>query len=51
MENMTAAGVFPLKSECTFYQSEIFSEQAPFAHRDRRSDDLNRAIDNFLIND
>jgi hypothetical protein len=29
MENMMAACVFPLKSECTFYQSEIFSEQAP----------------------
>jgi hypothetical protein len=28
MENMTAAGVSPLKSECTFYQSEIFSEQS-----------------------
>jgi hypothetical protein len=27
MENMTAAGASPLKSECTFYQSEIFSEQ------------------------
>jgi hypothetical protein len=27
MENMTAACVSPLKSECTFYQSEILSEQ------------------------
>jgi len=27
MENMTAAHIFSLKSECTFYQSEIFSEQ------------------------
>jgi hypothetical protein len=26
MENMTAACVSPLKSECTFYQSEILSE-------------------------
>jgi len=27
MENMTAVCVSPLKSECTFYQSEILSEQ------------------------
>jgi hypothetical protein len=27
MENMTPPCVSPLKSECTFYQSEIFSEQ------------------------
>jgi hypothetical protein len=27
MEIMTTTCVFPLKSECTFYQSEIFSEQ------------------------
>jgi len=27
MENMTTACLSPLKSEGTFYQSEIFSEQ------------------------
>jgi len=26
MENMTADCLSPLKSECTFYQSEIFSD-------------------------
>jgi hypothetical protein len=26
MENMTTTCVSPLKSECTFYQSEIFRE-------------------------